>query len=142
MDRITQDAAHVIIQETMAHGRAEGMKPLSVAVVDAGGHLLAFERADGAPPGRFEIARGKAYGTVMLGIGGTAQRDRAEAQAYFIAAAGAAYGGKLVPVPGGILVRNSAGTVLGAVGVTGCTSENDRQAGEAGINSVGLFAEG
>lgn len=142
MDRITQDAAHVIVQETMAHGCAEGMKPLSVAVVDAGGHLLAFERADGAPPGRFEIARGKAYGTVMLGIGGTAQRDRAEAQAYFIAAASAAYGGKLVPVPGGILVRNSAGTVLGAVGVTGCTSENDQAAGEAGIASVGLVAEG
>ncbi|MCK0170543.1 heme-binding protein [Aliiroseovarius sp. S1123] len=142
MNRITLDAARVIIHDTMAYGREKGMKPLSVVVVDAGGHVLAFERADGAPPGRFDIARGKAYGSVMLGIGGTAQRDRAEAQAYFIAAAGAAYEGKLIPVPGGILVRNDSGEVIGAVGVTGDTSENDLEAGSVGIKSVGLTADG
>lgn len=142
MDRITQDAARVIIHDTMAYGREKDMKPLSVVVVDAGGHLLAFERADGAPPGRFDIARGKAYGSVMLGIGGTAQRDRAEAQAYFITAAGGVYDGKLIPVPGGILVRNDSGDVIGAVGVTGDTSENDLEAGSVGIKAVGLTPDG
>ncbi len=142
MPTLTLKKARTIIRKTMEKGAEMGLKPLSVAVVDAGGHLLAFERDDTAPPGRFEIARGKAYGCVMMGIGGTAQRDRAEAQAYFIAAAGAAYGGQLVPVPGGILVRDAKGTVLGAVGVTGDTSENDLEAGTVGIEAVKLIAEG
>ncbi|MCK0138984.1 heme-binding protein [Aliiroseovarius sp. F47248L] len=142
MNKITLDTARLIVREALNHASKTKMKPLSVAVVDAGGHLIAFERADGAPVGRFELALGKAYGSVMLGIGGTAQRDRAEAQAYFIAAANAAYGGKLVPVPGGFVVRNAAGDVVGGVGVTGDTSENDMAAGDAGITAAGLVAEG
>ncbi|MCK8462532.1 heme-binding protein [Aliiroseovarius sp. S1339] len=142
MEKISLDAARVMIRETLNHAAKAKMKPLSVAVVDAGGHLIAFERSDGAPAGRFDLARGKAYGSVMLGIGGTAQRDRAEAQAYFIAAANVAYGGKLVPVPGGFLVRNEKGDVVGGLGVSGDTSENDLAAGEAGIRAVGLVPEG
>lgn len=139
---ISVDQARDIIRVTKEKGMAEGMKPLSVVVVDAGGHVIAFERGEGTPPGRFDIAHGKAYGSVMLGIGGTAQRDRAEAQSYFILAANGAYNGRLVPVPGGILVRDAAGGVLGAVGVTGDTSENDLLAGAAGIEAVGLIADG
>ncbi len=139
---LTVDQARDIIRVTKEKGVAEAMKPLSVVVVDAGGHVIAFERGEGAPPGRFDIAQGKAYGSIMLGIGGTAQRDRAEAQSYFVLAANGAYGGRLVPVPGGILVRDAAGLVIGAVGVTGDTSENDLLAGAAGIESVGLTAEG
>ena len=142
MEKISLDAARVMIRETLNHAAKAKMKPLSVAVVDAGGHLIAFERSDGAPAGRFDLARGKAYGSVMLGIGGTAQRDRAEAQAYFIAAANVAYGGKLVPVPGGFLVRNEKGDIVGGLGVSGDTSENDLAAGEAGIRAVGLVPEG
>lgn len=139
---ISVDQARDIIRVTKEKGMAEGMKPLSVVVVDAGGHVIAFERGEGTPPGRFDIAHGKAYGSVMLGIGGTAQRDRAEAQSYFILAANGAYNGRLVPVPGGILVRDAAGGVLGAIGVTGDTSENDLLAGAAGIEAVGLIADG
>ncbi len=135
-------AARQIIATAMKIGVDQGMKPLSVIVVDAGGHVIAFERGDGTPPGRFDIALGKAYGSIMLGIGGTAQRDRAEAQSYFVLAANGAYNGKLIPVPGGILVRNDAGQVVGAVGVTGDTSENDLAAGAAGIASAGLIADG
>ncbi|MCK8483873.1 heme-binding protein [Aliiroseovarius sp. S2029] len=142
MNRISLEAARVIVRETLNHAENAKMKPLSVAVVDAGGHLIAFERSDGAPAGRFDLARGKAYGSVMLGIGGTAQRDRAEAQAYFIAAANVAYGGKLVPVPGGFIVRNAEGDIVGGVGVSGDTSENDLAAGEAGIKAAGLVPEG
>ncbi len=81
---------------------------------------------------------------MLGGLGGTAQRDRAEAQAYFIAAAGAAYDGKLVPVPGGILMRDAKGRILGGAvgGVTGDSSENDLEAGTHGIEAVNLVAEG
>lgn len=138
---ISLEQARGIVRAALAAGNEAEMKPLSVIVLDAGGHVLAFEREDGATPGRFEIAMGKAYGAVMLGMAGTAQMARAEAQAYFIGAANGAYGGRLIPVPGGILVRDAAGAVIGAVGVTGDTSDNDAIAGKAGIDAVGLTAE-
>lgn len=141
MTRITLDAARTIVTKTLAKGHDLNLKPLSVAVLDAGGHMIAFEREDGASPGRFAIAQGKAYGAIMLGIGGTAQMNRAESQAYFIAAANGAFGGQLIPVPGGILVRDAQGAILGAVGVTGDTSDNDAAAGTAGIEAAGLTAE-
>jgi uncharacterized protein GlcG (DUF336 family) len=141
MAEISLRRARTIIRKALEHGRAAGMKPLSVVVLDAGGHPIAFERADGASPGRYAIAEGKAYGAVMLGMAGTAQRDRAEVQAYFVAAANAAFGGKMVPVPGGVLVRDGRGRVIGAVGVTGDTSENDAAAAEAGLKAAGLAYE-
>ena len=77
----------------------------------------------------------------MLGMAGTAQMQRAEAQAYFISAANGAFGGQMIPVPGGVLVRDAKGNVLAAVGVTGDTSDNDAAAAKAGIEAVGLTAE-
>ena len=138
---ITLEAARTIVAKALAKGRELQLKPLSVVVLDAGGHPIAFEREDGASPGRFAIAQGKAYGAVMLGMAGTAQRDRAEAQAYFMAAINGLYGGKVVPVPGGVLVRDAGGRVIGAVGVTGDTSENDAEAALAGIDAAGLAGE-
>lgn len=135
---ITLDQAKTMISVARDKGRELGLKPLSVAVLDAGGHLLAFEREDGASPGRFEIARGKAYGAVMLGMPGSAQMARAEDQAYFMAAMNGAFDGKVVPVPGGVLVKNASGAVIGAVGVTGDTSDNDAKAAVAGIIAAGL----
>ena len=138
---ITLDQARTIIRAALDFGQDQGLKPLSVAVIDGGGHLLAFERQDGASPGRFEIARGKAYGAVMLGMPGSAQMARAEEQAYFMAAVNGAVGGKVVPAPGGGLVIDAAGAVIGAVGVTGDTSDNDAAAAQAGIAAAGLVAE-
>ena len=138
---ITLDQARTIIAQARAKGRDMGLNPLSVVVLDAGGHVLAFEREDGASPGRFEIARGKAYGTVMLGMPGSAQMARAEQQAYFMAAVNGAYGGKTIPVPGGVLVRDATGQVLGAVGVTGDTSDNDAICAVAGIEAAGYVAQ-
>lgn len=135
---ISLEAARIIVAEARVKGRALGLKPLSVAVLDAGGHLLAFEREDGASPGRFEIARGKAYGAIMLGMPGSAQMARAEDQAYFMAAVNGAFQGKVVPVPGGVLVKDATGQVIGAVGVTGDTSDNDAEAALAGIAAAGL----
>ena len=137
---ITLDQARTIISATRAKGREMGLKPLSVVVLDAGGNIQAFEREDGASPGRFEIARAKAYGAVMLGMGGKAQMARAEVQAYFVNAVNGAFGGRVVPVPGGVLVKRD-GVVIGAVGVTGDTSDNDSDAAVAGIAAAGLDAE-
>ncbi|MCV2890140.1 GlcG/HbpS family heme-binding protein [Ruegeria aquimaris] len=133
--------ARVIIRKALEKGREMQLKPLSVVVLDAGGHVIAFEREDGAAPGRFGIAQGKAYGSVMLGMAGTAQMARAEAQAYFMAAVNGVYGGKVIPVPGGVLVRDKKGAVIGAVGVTGDTSDNDAIAAMAGIEAAGLAGE-
>jgi uncharacterized protein GlcG (DUF336 family) len=137
---LTLEHARTIIATTLSKGHEMGLKPLSVVVLDAGGHPLAFEREDGAAPGRFEIARGKAYGAIMLGMPGSAQMARAEAQAYFMAAVNGAYGGKVIPVPGGILVQDAAGSTIGAVGVTGDTSDNDAEAGKVGVEAAGLMA--
>ena len=101
---ISLNDARTIIIATAKKGQEMGMKPLSTVVLDAGGHVIAFERQDGAAPGRFAIAQGKAYGTVMLGMPGSAQMARAEQQAYFMAAVNGVYGGKVIPVPGGVLV--------------------------------------
>ncbi len=142
MATINLRKARLIIRKTLEKGRELGLRPLSVVVLDTGGHVIAFEREDGASPGRFQIAEGKAYGAVMLGMNGSQLRDRAEAQAYFVEAVNGAYGGKVIPVPGGILVRDAKGAILGAIGVTGDTSENDLAAGIAGIEAAKLIADG
>ena len=134
--------ARLVIRKTLEKGREMDLKPLSVVILDAGGHVQAFEREDGAAPGRFSIAHGKAYGAVMLGMAGTAQMARAEAQSYFMAAVNGVYGGQVVPVPGGVLLRGRKGEVIGAVGVTGDTSDNDLIAAMAGIEAAGLTGEG
>ena len=138
---ITLDQARTMIAATLKKGHELGLKPLSVVVLDAGGHVQAFEREDGASPGRFGIAQGKAYGSVMLGMAGTAQMARADAQAYFMTAINGVYGGQVVPVPGGLLIRDDAGTVIGALGVTGDTSDNDVITAQAGVAAAGLVAE-
>ena len=126
-----------IINLTLAKGKELGLNPLSAIVLDSGGHVKAFERQDGASPGRFAVAQAKAYGVVMLGMPGSAQMARAEAQPYFIVTANAALDGKMIPVPGGVLIQT-----LGALGVTGDSSDNDLLAAVAGIESVGLVAKG
>lgn len=133
--------ARTIIRKTLEKGREMEFKPLSVVVLDPGGHVQAFEREDGASPGRFGIAQGKAYGAVMLGIAGTAQMKRAEDQAYFMTSMNGVFGGQVVPVPGGVLLRDKKGAVIGAVGVTGDTSDNDVVAAMAGIEAAGLTGE-
>jgi uncharacterized protein GlcG (DUF336 family) len=133
--------ARTIIRKTLEKGREMDLKPLSVVVLDAGGHVQAFEREDGAAPGRFAIAHGKAYGSVMLGMAGTAQMKRAEDQAYFMASVNGVFGGQVIPVPGGVLLRDKKGAVLGAVGVTGDTSDNDAIAAMAGIEAAALVGE-
>ncbi len=138
---ITLRKAQTILRKALAAAREMELKPVTVVVLDAGGHVIAAAREDGASPGRFRLAEGKAHGSIMLGIAGTAQRDRAEAQGYFVEAMNGLYGGKFVPVPGGVLVRDRRGAVVGAVGVTGDTSENDAACASVGIEAAGFTSE-
>ena len=138
MPDVSLSKARSIVRGIIKKGREMELKPLSVVVLDTGGHVKAFEREDGASPGRFEIARGKAYGAVMTGMPGSAQMARAEDQAYFMAALNGAFGGQVVPVPGGVILKDGRDRVIGAVGVTGDTSDNDAAAALAGIEGAGL----
>ena len=133
--------ARAIVKATFAKAHAAGMKPLAVCVLDAGGHLIAGEREDGTSAGRFEVARGKAHGAVMMGLPGSAQQARAEQQPFFIGAMNGLFGGQVVPVKGGVLIRDGRGTLIGAVGVSGDTSDNDAAAALAGIEAAGFTGE-
>lgn len=131
--------ARSIVAGALEHGAGAGFKPLTVVVLDAGGHVVCAERQDGASIGRFEIAFGKAHGALALGMGSRALMARAEQQPSFIAAAGAAVGGALIPVPGGVLLLASdGGAVIGAVGISGDNSDNDEAAAVAGARAAGL----
>ncbi|MGB5556431.1 MAG: heme-binding protein [Paracoccaceae bacterium] len=141
MAEISLRKARTIIRGVLTKGREMQLKPLSEVLLDAGGHVKAFEREDGASPGRFAIAHGKAYGAVMLGMAGKAQLARAENQAFFMNAINGVFGGQVVPVPGGVLLRDAKGSVIGAVGVTGDSSENDAAAAVAAIEAAGVIAE-
>lgn len=141
MAEINLARARMMVRKALLKGRELELKPLSVVVLDAGGHVRAFEREDGASPGRFAIAHGKAYGSIMLGMAGTAQMARADQQAYFMVAVNGLFGGQVVPVPGGVLVRNGRGAIIGAVGVTGDSSENDAICAIAGIEAAKFEAE-
>ncbi|MEO8850792.1 MAG: heme-binding protein [Allobranchiibius sp.] len=135
------ETSRAIIAGSRHHSSSAGFKPLTIVVLDAGAHVVAAEREDGSSNKRFEIAFAKAHGALSLGTGSRAIMARAEQQPYFVAAVTHAVGGALLPVPGGVLVRDSAGVLLGAVGVTGDTSDNDESAAIAGIEAAGLVAQ-
>lgn len=141
MTEITLAKARTIVRKTLETGRDMRLKPLTVVVLDAGGHVKSADREDHAPAGRFQIAHAKANGAVMTGMPGSVQMARAEDQPYFMAAVNGVYGGQVIPVPGGVLVRDSRGELIGAVGVTGDTSDNDAAAASAGIEAAGFIAE-
>lgn len=135
---IDLETARAIVSHGRKYARDLDCKAMTVVVLDAGGHVVAVEREDGSSNKRFEIAHGKAHGALSLGMGSRALMARAEQQPYFIAAATSAIGGSLVPVPGGVLVRDAHGRVLGAVGVSGDTSDRDEAVAVAGIEAVDL----
>lgn len=137
---ITLDQARTIIAATLAHGHQAGMNPLCVAVLDAGGHLTAFEREDGVPNMRFQVAHGKAHGAISVGFGSRTLGELAVDRPHFINGVTSAIGGALIPVPGGVIITNSSGDRVGAVGVSGDSSDNDEAAALAGIAVAGLNA--
>ena len=141
MTAFSLDDSRKIITAAFDKGKAMGLNPLAVAVLDAGAHLKAFERQDGASNMRFGIAHGKANGALAMGLGSRALFNRAQEQPYFIDAMNGLAGGALVPVPGGVLVTTKDGDLVGAVGVTGDTSDNDEACAIAGIEAAGFVAD-
>ena len=137
---LTLDKAQTIITAALAEGRERGFKPLTVAVLDAGGHLKALAREDATSTLRPDIAQGKANGAIAMGMGSRALFNRAQEQPYFIQAMNELAGGRLVPVPGGVLIRHD-GEIIGAVGITGDNSDNDEICAVAGIEAAGCEAD-
>src|SRR6185312_4102640 len=125
MSRITLDQANRIIAAAFARGAELGLKPLSVAVLDPGGHLIAFQRADKASSWRAQIAAGKAAGALGLGVSSRKIGEMAAERPSFVAALGTAAPQGMIPAAGGIIVVDGTASPLGAVGVTGDTSDND-----------------
>jgi uncharacterized protein GlcG (DUF336 family) len=138
MTALSLETARKIISVALETGHAKGFKPLAVLVLDAGGHVKAFEREDGASNLRFEIARGKSYGALAVGMGSRGLFKRAQEQPFFVQALNGIADGKVVPVPGGVLVKDSSGEIIGAVGISGDTSDNDETCAIAGIEAAGL----
>jgi uncharacterized protein GlcG (DUF336 family) len=139
MADLTLDTARKILDVALAKGVEKKLKPLAIVVLDTRGCVKAAAAQDGTSLMRFEVAHGKAYGALAMGVGSRALFQRAQEQAYFIAAANTLAQGRLVPVPGGVLIMDGT-TLLGAVGVSGDTSDNDEVCAIAGIEAAGLKA--
>jgi uncharacterized protein GlcG (DUF336 family) len=144
MPRLTLAQASTIIEAALAKARDLGLAPMTVVVLDAGGHAVALKREDNSGILRVEIATGKAWGALGMGAGSRLLADRVTsgaAGAAFVNSIAAASGGRVVPVPGGVIVRDGAGEVIGAVGVSGDLSDKDEICALAGIEAAGLKAD-
>lgn len=143
MTSLTLVHASTIVDAALAEARNLGLAPMTVVVLDSGGHPVALKREDGSGILRVEIATGKAWGALGIGAGSRVLADRVAsgaAGAAFVAAASVASGGRVVPVAGGVLVR-AGGAILGAVGVSGDLSDKDEACAVAGIAAAGLAAD-
>ncbi len=141
MSHITLDQANAVITVALAKGTELGLKPLSVAVLDAGAHLLAFQRQDGSSTLRPQIATAKAAGALALGVSSRKIADMAAERPSFIASLGPISPHGVVPAAGGVIVVDAEGVAIGAVGITGDTSDNDELCTLAGIAAAGLSAQ-
>jgi uncharacterized protein GlcG (DUF336 family) len=138
---LTLSQASVAVDAALKRAREVNQMPQTVVVLDAGGHIVCAKREDGAGIVRVEIAFGKAYGALGMGWGSRTMMERAAQNPNFLTAIAAASGGRLVPNPGGILIRDAAGAVIGAMGISGDTGDNDEIIGVAGIVAAGLSAD-
>lgn len=138
---LTIAQASAIVDAALAEGEQRELAPLCVVVLDAGGHDLALKRADGAAHYRVEIARTKAASCIGMGMGGRDLQQRAGKAPAFYAALAAITSQGLLPMPGGVLIRDQSGIIIGAVGISGDTGDNDAAAALAGIAAAGLHGE-
>jgi len=137
---LTLAQAQQIIAGALVHSKTAGHKPMGIAVLDEAGHLKAFAREDGASMFRFEIAQGKAWGAVGMGTSSRTLAQRAKDNPNFFVSLAATAGGKFLPQTGAVLIKNAAGELLGAVGASGGTGDEDEAICIAGVLSAGLVA--
>ncbi|HEX4411500.1 MAG TPA: heme-binding protein [Xanthobacteraceae bacterium] len=135
---ITLAQASTIVDVALKKGRDSNLAPLTVAVLDAGGHLVAFKREDKSGLLRFDIAYGKAWGALGMGFGSRTLSSRASKTPQFFTMLAAASGGRMISNPGGVLIRDSSGGIIGACGISGDTSDKDEMCAMAGIEAAGL----
>jgi len=140
MSNITLEHASIIVDAALAKGREMGLNPLTFAVLDSGGHLVAFKREDKSSLMRGDIASGKAWGALGMGFSTRKLGERAKGNPSFFSALSDLSGGKILTSPGGVLVQNKDGDVIGAVGASGDTGDNDEQCVIVGIEAAGLTA--
>lgn len=140
MGKLSLAQANTMIEAAFAEGKQRGLKPLTVTIHDAGGHLIALQRQDGASNLRPKLASGKACGALALGVSSRTIGDMAIDRPHFIASVDTMGEGGMVPAAGGLIVSDAQGTIFGAIGVTGDTSDADEACALAGIAAVGLKA--
>lgn len=141
MGKLDLESSIKITQAAFGKSRELNTNPLTVAILDAGGTLISLQRQDGSSMMRPDIAIGKAWGAVALGKSSRLLGQDAQERPAFISALNTLAQGNIVPVPGGVLVRNSANEILGAVGITGDLSDVDEQCAISGIQAAGLIAD-
>ena len=133
--------ASQIVDAALQEARSMGMHPLTVVVLDGSGRIIACKSEDGSGLLRFDVAYGKAWGALGMGISSRLIRDRLSERPTFVNALSSAAGGRLIPVPGGVLIEDSEGFTIGAVGISGDTSEKDEHCAIKGIHSIGFASE-
>jgi uncharacterized protein GlcG (DUF336 family) len=138
---VTLAQASTIVEVALKKARDSNLAPLTVAVLDSGGHLVAFKREDKSGILRFDIAYGKAWGALGMGFGSRTLAGRAAKTPQFFTMLAAASQGRMVTNPGGVLIKDSSGTILGACGISGDTSDKDEMCAVAGIEAAGLKAD-
>jgi len=141
LDSMLLEQANVIADQALQKGRELKFAPLTVAVLDAGGQIKVLKREDNASLLRPEIALGKAWGVLGMGFGGRELARRAEQMPAFFTALNAMSAGRMVALPGGVLIRNRAGQLIGSVGISGDTSDNDEICAVCGVEAAGLVAD-
>jgi len=139
---LTLAAAQAIIAKTLDHAATAKFKPLGVVVLDTRGTVVAAAIQDGSSLARFDIARAKARGAISFNMGTRSLEKIAKDRPHFFTGAAASIYGGIVPVPGGVVVKSSSGEILGSVGVSGDTSDNDEAAALGGIAAAGLIGDG
>ena len=137
IEQITLDKANLIIKNAINKARELKINPIMVVILDHRGAIKACSGEDGISSLRFKIAHGKANGAFQMGMGSRALYNRAEQQAYFINAVNSLTNGALVPVPGGVLIKDKNNNIVGSLGISGDTSDNDEIAAITGIEAAG-----
>lgn len=138
--KISRTQARQIMDTAFAEARGQEMDPLTAFVMDGGGHMIAAEREDGCAPLRLPVARGKAFAALGNGVASRIVGERNEQRPAFLASVAAASDGHFIPVPGGVLILDANDEVIGAVGISGASSDEDERAAIAGIEAAGYKA--
>lgn len=141
MASLTLNQANLIADKALEKAQALGFQPQTVAILDAGGQIKVIKRSDGSSLLRPEIAFGKAWGVLGMGFGGRNLAKHAEQAPAFFNALMAMSNGRMVPVAGGVLICNEQKEIIGSIGISGDTSDNDEICAVAGVQAAGLIPD-